>query len=361
MRAPRGRTDLPDFPWDTLAGAAARARAHPGGIVDLSVGTPVDPTPAPVAAALAAAVDAPGYPQTAGTMALRDAAAGWLARRGLAVSPDAVVPTIGSKEFVALLPLLLGLGPASTVAVPRLAYPTYAVGAALVGARVTAWQDGVGDADLVWVNSPSNPTGEVATPGELADLVAACRDSGALLVSDECYLDFGWESRPLSVLDASVSGGSHEGLLAVHSLSKRSNMAGYRAGLVSGDPEVVAAVVATRKHLGLMTPAPVQAAATVAWADDAHVDVQRARYAARRALLRPALGAAGFRVEDSPAGLYLWATRGEADRTSVDWLAARGILVAPGSFYGDAGARHIRVALTATDERVAAAADRLTA
>jgi aspartate/methionine/tyrosine aminotransferase len=181
-----------------------------------------------------------------------------------------------------------------------------------------------------------------------------------LLVSDECYLELSWEDpRPLSVLHPDVCGGSHEGLLAVHSLSKRSNLAGYRCGFVTGDPGVVAELLAVRKNLGLQLPGPQQHAMVAALGDDVHVDEQHARYAHRRDVLRPALEAAGFRVDNSEGSLYLWCSRDEPCLESVGWLAERGILVAPGSFYGAAGARHVRVAFTATDERIEAAAARL--
>ncbi len=336
-------------------------------MVDLSVGTPVDPTPAVVRAALAEASDAPGYPLTAGTGAVREAAAGYLARRAGAgpLPPDAVLPTIGSKELVALLPTLLGLGPGDRVVLPELAYPTYEVGARLAGAEPVRSDGlaGLGPArvGLVWVNSPSNPTGRVLPPEHLRKVVAWARDRGAVVASDECYLEFGWEQRPLSILHPDVCGGSHDGVLAVHSLSKRSNLAGYRAGFVAGDPRLVAALLDVRKHAGLMVPKPVQAAMVAALSDDSHVAEQHARYAARRVALRAALVAAGFAVDHSAAGLYLWATRGEDCWSTVDELAGRGVLVTPGVFYGPAGARHVRVALTATDERVAAAVARLTA
>ena len=333
--------------------------------MDLSVGTPVDPTPPVVRAALAAAADAPGYPRTAGTPALRAAAAGWLRRvhgvTGLA--DDAVLPTIGSKELVALLPMLLGLGPGDRVMLPPVAYPTYEVGVVLAGAQPVRADStvaaGPAPVRLVWVNSPGNPTGRVLPAAHLRKMVDWVRERGAILVSDECYLDFGWDAEPVSVLHPAVTGGDHTGVLAVHSLSKRSNLAGYRAGFVAGDPALVAGLLETRKHAGLIVPAPVQAAATAAWSDDTHVADQRDRYARRRAWLRPALERAGFTVEHSEAGLYLWVTRGRDSWAEVAELAALGILVAPGAFYGPAGERHVRVALTATDERVAAAVDRL--
>jgi succinyldiaminopimelate transaminase len=361
--------ELPDFPWDSLAPYAAKARAHEDGIVDLSVGTPVDPTPAVVQEALAGAANAPGYPLTYGTPDLRAAVSAWFARRrGVPdVDPDGVLPTIGSKELVALLPTLLGLGAGDVVVHPEVAYPTYDVGARLAGAEPVA-ADGTAQLGplasrvrLLWVNSPANPTGRVLGVEHLAKVVAWARQHGVVVASDECYAELSWGPSVPSILDPAVCGGSHEGLLAVYSLSKRSNLAGYRAGLVAGDVALVRRLLEVRKHAGLMVPWPVQRAMLAALGDDAHVAAQRAVYAARRALLWPALEAAGFTVEHSVAGLYLWCTRGEDCWASVDWLAQRGILVAPGSFYGPAGGRHVRVALTATDARVAAGAARLTA
>jgi succinyldiaminopimelate transaminase len=293
---------------------------------------------------------------------LREAAAGWLARRfGAAVAPEAVLPVIGTKELVAWLPMLLG---ARSVGHPALAYPTYDVGARLAGATGRA-VDGLAALgperlDLLWVNSPSNPTGAVLPPEHLRKVVDWCRERGTVLASDECYADLWYAGDPpTSVLTPEVCGGSHDGLLAVHSLSKRSNLAGYRAGFVAGDASLVARLLELRKHAGMIVPAPVQAAMVAALTDDAHVDVQRKRYADRRAALAAALQGDGFSLDGGDAGLYLWATRGEDCWTTVDRLAAQGILVAPGEFYGPGGAQHVRVALTATDERVAAAASRL--
>ena len=358
---------LPRFPWDALEPYRAKALAHPGGIVDLSIGTPVDSVPDVVREALAAASDAPGYPATAGTRALRQAAAGWLARRHqVTVDPDDVLPVIGTKELIAGLPTLLGLGPGDVVVHPELAYPTYDVGARMAGARPVAADGlvslGPEPVRLVWLNSPSNPTGRVLPADHLRKVVAWARERGTVVASDECYISLGFTERPLSVLHPDACGGSHEGLLAVHSLSKRSNMAGYRFGFVTGDPSLVAELLAIRKQAGMIVPGPVQAAAVAALNDDAHADAQRARYAARRHVLRPALEAAGWAVEHSQAGLYLWAAHPGRDCwESVAALAEAGILVAPGSVYGSSGARHVRVALTGTDERIAAAAERLPA
>ena len=358
---------MPVFPWDTLADVTALARSHPDGIVDLSVGTPVDPVAPLIREALAAASSAPGYPTTAGTPALRASAAAALQRRygitGLA--DDAVLPVIGTKELIAWLPTLLGLGPDDLIVVPELAYPTYEVGAQLAGAQVvradSLTQLGPQSPALVYLNSPSNPTGKVLGVEHLRKVVGWARERGALIASDECYLGLGWDAEPVSVLHPSVCDGDHTGLLAVHSLSKTSSLAGYRAGFVAGDPIVVAELLAVRKHAGMMVPTPVQAAMVAALDDDAHEREQRERYARRRAALLPALQSAGLTVDNSEAGLYIWATRGEPCRDTVAWLAQRGVLVAPGEFYGPRGSQHIRVALTATDERISAAVQRLTA
>ncbi len=345
--------------------AANLARAHPGGIVDLSIGTPVDPVPEVVRAALRAADNSPGYPLTAGTAAVREAAAGWLARRhGVSVDPVAVLPVIGTKELIAWLPTLLGCGPGDVVTHPALAYPTYDVGARLAGATPVPADGlvalGPERVRLAWLNSPSNPTGQVLPAKHLRKVVSWARARGAIVASDECYIELGWETTPLSVLHPDACEGSHDGLLAVHSLSKRSNLAGYRAGFVAGDPALVAELLEVRKHAGMIVPAPVQAAMAAALADDAHVEEQRARYAARRGKLRTALEAAGWTVDHSAAGLYLWAAHPDLDCwASVQRLARAGILVAPGEIYGPAGVRHVRVALTATDERIDAAVGRL--
>lgn len=358
------RPTLPDFPWDALVPHRERAAAHPDGLADLSVGTPVDPTPDVVRRAFEEASDAPGYPTTAGTPQLSQAVVGWLTRRwGVSWDGAGILPTIGSKELVAWLPTLLGLGAGDAVVHPELAYPSYDIGARLAGAEPVPADSltslGPRRVGLVWINSPANPHGRVLPAAHLAKVVTWARERGAIVASDECYLEFGWDARPASVLDPDVNGGSLDGVLAVQSLSKRSNMAGYRAGFVVGDPAIVQRLLEVRKHAGMMMPAPVQAAMVAALDDDEHVEVQRERYRRRRAMLRPALIEAGFRIDHSEAGLYLWATRDEPCWESVGRLADLGILVAPGEFYGPAGARHVRVALTAPDERVEAAAKRL--
>jgi succinyldiaminopimelate transaminase len=279
-------------------------------------------------------------------------------------APDGfgVLPSIGSKELVVWLPTLLGIGPGDLVVLPKVCYPSYEVGVLLAGAtpvRADALTE-VGPSTrvrLVWVNSPSNPTGRVLPEAHLRKVVDWGRERGAVVASDECYLPLPWDSSPVSVL--ALGGGTFQGVLALHSLSKRSNLAGYRAGFVAGDPVLIQRLLEVRKHIGMMVPAPVQAAMIAALGDEEHVAVQRGRYARRREILRDALLKAGFTIEHSEAGLYLWATRGEDSWVTVDWLAQRGILAAPGAFYGPSGAQFVRIALTATDERVAAAAARL--
>ena len=365
--------DLPEFPWDQLAPAKERAAAHPGGICDLSVGTPVDDTPAFIREALADASNAHGYPTVIGTTEVREAIVAWGKRRGMVdVGMNGVIPTIGSKEAVAWIPFLLGVRPGDTVLVPEVAYPTYDIGARLAGATPVAvdptdpssWPD----AALVYLNSPGNPDGHVMSTDELRAVVAWARSHGAVVVSDECYAALPW-SEPYvsegvpSLLDTDVCEGDASGLLVLYSLSKQSNLAGYRGALIYGDPALVAPIVSVRKHSGLMVPAPVQHAMAVALHDTEHVERQRSVYAVRRALLLEALTDVGLDVDpDSAAGLYLWVADPANPTDSwalVNRLAELGILVAPGNFYGTAAHGRVRVALTATDERIQAAASRI--
>lgn len=357
---------LPDFPWDTIAGAREVARTHPDGLCDLSVGTPVDPVPAAAVRALSdAAANWAGYPTVWGTPALRAAIRGYMERRWSTVPlrDENVLPVIGTKELVAHLPLQLGVGPGDTVVIPTTAYPTYEVGARVAGAEVLATDDPAEAAAakprLIWINSPANPHGAILGPDELKGWVDAARSVDAVLASDECYGEFGWEAEPTSVLHPDICGGTPQGLIAAHSLSKRSNVAGYRAGFLAGCSGLLGELLEVRKHSGLMVPGPVQDVMVTLLADHDHVEEQRGRYLARRSVLKPALEAAGFRIDHSEGSLYLWATRGEDCRTTVDWLAEQGILAAPGDFYGPAGRAHVRIALTASDERIAAAAARL--
>lgn len=362
------RGPLPDYPWDAMAPYAEQAARHPGGALNLSVGSPVDPAPQGVRDALAAATDAHGYPTTAGTPRLREAIVDWFVRRrGVTVEPAAVLPTVGSKELVALMPFLLGLGAGEAVAFPRVAYPSYAMGAALVGADAIPADDPADWPEhtrLVWINSPSNPDGRVLGVDALRAAVERARELGAVIVGDECYAEFGWQApwdaeRIPSILDPRVVGDDHSGVVAAYSLSKQSNLAGYRAAFVAGDPELIDRLLTVRKHAGLMVPAPVQAAMIAALGDEAHVAEQRDRYRARRDVLLPALEAAGYRVEGSEAGLYLWATRGADAWDAVAEFAELGIVVGPGHFYGSHSPKHVRLALTARDEAITEAAQRI--
>lgn len=368
---------LPDYPWESLAPYKDTAAKHPDGIVDVSIGTPVDDTPPFIRQALADASNAPGYPTTAGSPQLRRAITDWFARRrGVPdLDPDAdVLPTIGSKEIVAWLPTLLGLGRGDVVAHPAAAYPTYDMGARIAGSQGVAVdpfallqetgsvKDDVAAARMMWINSPSNPTGAVLDVDTLRALVQWARANNVLLVSDECYAEMGWDVPEVpSLLDPRVSGGDTENLLVAYSLSKQSSVAGYRASFLAGDSALIKNLTTSRKHAGMIVPWPIQEATRVALGDDDHVAEQRERYRARREVLWRALTEWGVRIDHSVAGLYLWCTAGEDCWTTIGRLADLGILAGPGSFYGDAGREHVRVSLTASDERIEAAAARLTA
>lgn len=351
------RQKLPDFPWDALAPYAERARKHPQGALDLSVGTPVDPTPEFIQEAFRSASNSPSYPVTVGTQELQGAIRNWAEKTLGATGNFGVLPLIGSKEFVAWLPTFLE---SKSVLYPEIAYPTYLVGSLLGQAKATpvaidatTWPA----ADMAWVNSPSNPSGRVHSESEYRAALDWSRREGAVVVSDECYLEFGDSQTPTSILR--FTDDDNRNILAVFSLSKRSSMAGYRAAFVIGDPDLIAKILEVRKHAGMMVPLPVQKAMVAALSDSSHVEAQRARYNARRATLKAALTKAGFEIHDSAAGLYIWATRNESAWDSVSWLADIGIIATPGIFYGEKAAQFIRVAMTATDQQISEAADRI--
>jgi len=334
------------------------ARKHQAGIIDLSQGTPVDPTPEIIQQSLIEHSNSPSYPLTTGTPQLREAIKKWAINRLGATGEFDVLPLIGSKEFVAWLPTIMQ---SKKVLFPKVAYPTYNVGAILAGAEPIAvdldastWPA----ADLAWINTPSNPTGRVHTDAELESAIEYSRKNNTPVVSDECYLEFGDSVKPTSIL--SYTHGNNANILAVHSLSKRSSMAGYRGAFVFGDPLLIKKILEIRKHAGMMVPLPIQHAMIAALSDDTHVSEQRARYNARRKSLGPALESIGFRIDYSEAGLYIWCTRGEDAWKSVEALAQLGILVTPGVFYGADGSQHIRIAMTATDAAIADAAARIT-
>lgn len=350
---------LPDFPWDLLAPYGAKAREYQDGGIDLSQGTPVDPTPVFLQNALHDSSNSPGYPVTTGSKELRTAIDRYCREILGAEGEFDVLPTIGSKELVAWLPFLLR---AKQVLIPKIAYPTYRVGALIASAQVReveidarSWPK-VDDETLIWINTPSNPTGRVQSESEIAAALAH-RASGAVVTSDECYFSFPDAKQPISTFK--VAAGDNRNLLVVHSLSKRSNIAGYRGAFIAGDRELIGYLLELRKHAGMMMPAPIQHVTAMALADETHVKVQAQRYAQRRARLRPALEEAGFRVEFSEAGLYLWCSNGDRDWDQVQWFAERGIIVTPGNFYGEDGARHIRIALTATDDAIDAVISRI--
>ncbi len=364
---------LEPYPYDRLAELQGLAAAHPEGAVDLSIGTPCDPPPEVVEAALARAEGLPGYPPSAGTPEARAAAADWMARRfGVRVEPGQVGLCVGTKELVATVPWLLRQRrpERDLVLCPAIAYPTYAMGARLAGCRVLAIPEGPGGrpnwgalssetlrrALLIWVNSPANPSGALT---DLEEAAAFARAAGVPLFSDECYVELTWQGPPRTVL-----AGGAEGVVAVHSLSKRSNLAGLRVGCFAGDPGLVGELVQLRRHLGMMVPAPAQAAAVAAWADDEHVALQRDRYRRRLERLAAALGAAGAPVELPAGGFYLWvpapaAARGDAWVLARALARAAGIVGSPGDLYGERPARHLRLAVVVPDERLEAVARRL--
>lgn len=351
------REELPDFPWDALAPYAEIAREHPKGAIDLSQGTPVDSTPALIQSALKENSDSPRYPTTAGTQELQMAISNWAISHLGASGDFDVLPVIGSKELVAWLPTILQ---SKQVIYPEIAYPTYLVGALLAQAQpipVVIDAQNWPIADFAWINSPSNPTGRVHSESELRQALQWSRASGSILVCDECYIDFGDTQTPTSLLK--YTDGDNSNILVVHSLSKRSSMAGYRGAFLIGDRNLIAKIREIRKHAGMMVPLPIQKAMVAALSDEVHVSIARDRYNARRAALSPALIAAGFKIEESAAGLYIWCTRSEDCWKSVEWLAHLGIITTPGSFYGPLGASHIRIAMTATDLQISDAAARI--
>ena len=362
-------TGLPDYPWKSLKPYSEKAAKHKDGAIDLSVGSPIDPTPDSVQQALKKFSNAPGYPSTAGTLEFRESVVQWFARRRQVpgLDPDQVMPTIGSKELISWLPTFLGLGPGDVVVQPKVAYTAYAVGAALSGATLVSEDDPDNwpeNTKLIWINSPGNPNGKVLDVAGFAKAVARARELGALLASDECYAELGWsdpwdkETIP-SVLDPRVCGDSHDGILCVYSLSKQSNMAGYRAAFAVGAKELIRDLVNLRMHTGMIMPLPTQQAVIAALADSTHVAAEKEIYSKRRATLLAAVTSYGFEVTDSEAGLYLWATLGQDCWGTVDQMAALGIVVVPGSFYGEHATKHVRFSLTATDGDISQAALRL--
>jgi succinyldiaminopimelate transaminase len=372
----------PPYPQDRLDELRARAGQVAGGCVDATIGTPIDPMPAVAVRALAeAGSGATGYPPSVGTPALREAAVAWMERRlGASVPPDRVIACVGTKEMVASLPRYLALRhpERDTVLYPAVSYPTYEMGAQLAGLRAVPvpvdeqWRLDVArvaaaDAQralVLWLNEPANPTGASTPSTDLAELVDWARRHGVIVASDECYAEFTYDAggAPAPPVTALASGPS--GVLAVHSLSKRSNMAGLRVGFVAGDADLVRYLGEVRRHAGMIVPAPVQAAAVAVLADDAHVDDQRERYRRRRAAAVSALEQFGLAAVGGPSTFYLWlrSADGDGDGWAVATrLAERGLVVAPGELYGPDGVDYVRLSLTVSDERLELALDRLAA
>ncbi|MFC9769352.1 succinyldiaminopimelate transaminase [Rhodococcus jostii] len=361
----RRSTGLPAFPWDALVPYRSQALIHPDGLIDLSVASPVDPTPIVVTSALASYANAPAYPPGDGLSSVREAAVAWMRRRfGVVdVTVDDVVPVAGTKELLAWLPTMLNVKPGDVIAAPNPTYPSYIAGCRLAQAELqylTADKRSDSTTKIAFLNSPHNPSGVIASRDELVATVLWARNNGIILISDECYLEFCWEGQPVSLLHPDVCQGSLDNLLVVHSLSKRSNMAGYRAGILAGDPDLIKELQMIRKHLGSSVPLPVQAAMTAAFNDDAHVEAQRKLYRIRRRILASALTRAGWTISSSQGGLSLWASHAGLDCwDSTSILARKGILVAPGGCFSPEGSAFIRVSLTATDEQITSAARRL--
>jgi succinyldiaminopimelate transaminase len=369
---------VPDYPYDRLDAAREAAAKLPGGVVDLSVGTPTDPPPAAATLALAGPEHGGavrGYPPSIGTLELRGAIQHWLKDTlGADIPLDTLAVCVGTKEFVAGVPHFLNLREPrrDTVLYPAVSYPTYEMGARLAGLRAVPvpvddrWRldlsavdpDDAARAVLLWVNSPGNPAGGL---DDLAEVARWGRARGITVLSDECYAEFTWEGCPQTVLGHGGGPEGLDGVVAVHSLSKRSNMAGMRVGWYSGDPDLVDYLREVRKHAGFMVAGPVQQAAAAALGDVRHVEDQRIRYWERLVRAREILGAIGVECDLPGGGFYLWAPAPDGDGWAwTHWLAEHGgVLVSPGSFYGEAGAGHVRLAMVAPSERLELVAHRL--
>jgi succinyldiaminopimelate transaminase len=362
----------PPYPYDRLNELKPMGDKFEGGLIDLSIGTPRDPAPEASVRALAESGSERGYPPSIGLLEARQAASNWLERRfGATVSPDNLAATIGTKEFVVSTPRYLSLRAPDrdTVLYPEISYPSYAMGAELAGLRSVpvavdaAWNpmlDSIDQADAdralcLWVNSPGNPAGAV---DDLAAAAAWGRERSIPVLSDECYIEFTWGQPGTTILGTGI-----DGVIALHSLSKRSNFAGGRFGFYAGDPELVYFLSEVRKHAGNMVPGPVQHAAIAALNDDAHVDVQRDRYFERLNYVAALLRGIGLDVDLPAGGFYLWfrAPRGEA-WAMTNWLAEHaGVLVSPGEFYGPAGSEYVRLALVDSIDRLRLMEQRLAA
>ncbi|HUR18050.1 MAG TPA: aminotransferase class I/II-fold pyridoxal phosphate-dependent enzyme [Acidimicrobiales bacterium] len=405
----------PVYPYERLAGAQKLAQAHEGGMVDLSIGTPNDAPPPAVVAALSSSNAERGYPASVGNAGYREAASGWMQRRlGVTVEPAAIYACVGTKEFVTTLPHWLNLRrpDLDTVLYPSVSYPSYAMGATLAGCRAVTvpvdehWRlelSAIDAADAaralcLWVNTPGNPAGQVE---DVAAAAAWGRAHGVPVFSDECYVEFIWGATDATARRVPIRGVPHEvtepgsgfdegstepaapgvrheegkpestrrtilehgreGVVAVHSLSKRSNLAGLRAGFYAGDADITQYLSEVRKHVGMLVPGPVQAAGAVALGDDDHVEAQRGLYRERIQVFAGILGDIGVQAPEPEGGFYLWAPAPDGDAWGFAERLARdgGCLVSPGDLYGAAGAGHVRVALVQPVERLALVAERL--
>lgn len=364
------------YRWERLAASKKIAAAYPDGMIDLSVGSPVDDVPPSVRTALVKASNdsnAYGYPATVGTEQLQKALFEWFksARKvDLTGLGARVIPSVGSKEAVALMASLLQLPQGSTVVQPAISYPTYEIGTQLAGCRVAkvditdtdSWEH-LSNVSMVWVNSPSNPTGETLSADQLERIVAAARRIGAVVVSDECYALLEWKNldgdgTAPSILDPRVCGSSAQGVLCLYSLSKQSNMAGYRTAFIAGDGEILARMQEFRKQIGLIVPGPIQAAMVSALGDATSVAAQKERYRARLQSLVEGLRGAGYEAAMPDGALYVWVRALSGDCwKDIDRLAHVGIIVSPGEFYGDKA--YLRFSSTASDADIAAAVERL--
>ena len=359
----------PPYPYDRLDAYQKLASEFDGGIVDLSIGTPCDPPPQAVIDALAGSGSERGYPASIGSENLRRSIARWMGRRfSIDVPISRIAACIGTKEFVATTPQYMKLRRPGrdTVIYPAVAYPTYEMGATLAGLRAlpvpmnaeghmdfaSLSEDDIARALMVWVNSPSNPT------GGLDDLKYAAnwgRKHDIPVFSDECYTEFTWGTAPQSILQHGL-----DGVVAVHSLSKRSNLAGVRVGFYSGDAEIVEYLKEVRKHAGFMVPGPAQAAGVAALDDDEHVRVQRDRYLSRLEMMAKTLTTwSGIDIALPSGGFYLWFNAGDAWEFTEKLAREGGALVSPGDFYGAGGSHNVRVAVVQPDAKLAMVAKRL--
>lgn len=360
------------YPIAEVQDTARRMRDAGERLIDFSIGDPREPTPPFIREALRTAVpEVTQYPQTGGLASLREAVAGYAARRfSVDVDPDTqVMPVSGAKEAIFSTPLAF-IDPTGEdeVGYGTPAYPIYERGARFAGAATLPIVLGgdfvlhAGDVPddawerlaMLWVCTPHNPTGSVTSPDDLADLYVRCRETGTLLLSDEAYGDVYAEDPPASVLE--VAGAGAPGALVYLSCSKRSGMTGYRSGAIVGDPDAIEALRRLRSAAGVASPEFVQEAAAAAWADDSHAAERREIFAAKRTVLRQGFEAAGLRVVASEAGLYLWLAVDD-DVAATKRLLAEGVVVSPGRAFGPGGEGHLRLALVPTVDECAEAVE----